>query len=90
MKAKEQEFTERIQRIEQSVEWWESKLSNTLDQYENLSPDDERKEDLEQEIKTLLQRAKFEKIEMAKLEDEINQWCADKAFTGNFSNKRKK
>tara|TARA_Y100001938_G_scaffold97808_1_gene133940 strand:- start:1104 stop:1400 length:297 start_codon:yes stop_codon:yes gene_type:complete len=82
----------RAKAVEESVCWWEEKLSNTMDEYESakLSNDEEKMSELEVELKTLLRRAEMEKVEMAKIETEINQLCADAAFSGRFSKGKKR
>ena len=84
----------RAKAVEKSVDWWETKLSETLDSYESAKElEDEKKlSELELELKALLRRAKMEKIEMAKIESDINQACAEAAFRGEFSSgiKRRK
>tara|TARA_Y100001972_G_scaffold125412_1_gene176560 strand:- start:775 stop:1065 length:291 start_codon:yes stop_codon:yes gene_type:complete len=92
MKDKIKELESRANAVEESVVWWESKLSKTLDEYESATEKDdkEKMDELTLEIKTLLRRAEMEKMEMAKIESEINQACAEAAFNGNFSNSPRK
>jgi hypothetical protein len=77
----------RAKAVEESVNWWETKLSEVLDSYESAKElgDEKKVSEIELEIKSLLRRAKIEKIEMAKIESDINQACAEAAFKGEFS-----
>tara|TARA_Y100000766_G_scaffold220060_1_gene192028 strand:- start:11125 stop:11415 length:291 start_codon:yes stop_codon:yes gene_type:complete len=86
------ELESRAKAVEKSVVWWESKLTETLDQYESATgkDDKEKMDELTLEIKTLLRRAEMEKVEMAKIESEINEACANAAFNGDFSESRRK
>jgi chromosome segregation ATPase len=87
MNDKLKQLESRAQAVEDSVTWWEEKLSKTMDSYESarLSNDEKKMSALETELKTLLRRAEMEKMEMAKIETEINQACAEAAFKGRFS-----
>ena len=84
-------LTERATAVEKSVLWWNSKMNETIDRYESAREDNdgEALDGVEKELKALLRRAEMEKIEMAKIESEINQACAEAAFKGGFERGRK-
>ena len=75
-------LTQRAKSVEQSVLWWEKRLTEVMDSYETATSlgDKESILENEKELKSLLHRAELEKIEMAKIENEINQACAEAAF----------
>lgn len=85
-------LTERATAVEKSVLWWNSKMNETIDRYESAREDNdgEALDGVEKELKALLRRAEMEKIEMAKIESEINQACAEAAFKGGFESGRKR
>ena len=87
-------LTERAKAVEESVECWNLKMNQAIDEHEAAveSGDNEAQYSTAEKLKSLLRRAELEKIEMAKIESEINQAVAEAAFAGNYSSglKRKK
>jgi len=85
-------LTERASAVEKSVLWWDSKMNESIIKYEAALKDNNEKALAEEaeELKSLLRRAEMEKIEMAKIESEINQACAEAAFSGNLESGRKR
>lgn len=85
-------LTERAKAVEESVEWWNSKMNQAIDEHEAAveSGDDETQYSTAEKLKSLLRRAELEKIEMAKIESEINQAVAEAAFSGNYPSKLKR
>ena len=71
-----------------------TKMNQAIDEHEAAveSGDNEAQYSTAEKLKSLLRRAELEKIEMAKIESEINQAVAEAAFAGNYSSglKRKK
>ena len=83
---------ERARIVEETILWWEGELEETIAEYEaaDKAGDYEAMEKIEEKMKGLLRRAEIEKNEMAKIEAEINEQCADAAFKGEFSVFRRK
>lgn len=79
-------ITKRAKAVEESVIWWESRVNDALEKYEEAklygTPED--LEDAAREMKMLLGKAEVEKKEMAKIESLINEACVDAAFRGSF------
>lgn len=80
---------ERAKAVEESVIWWEGRVNEALEKYEEaqLYGGDEELKDAAREMKMLLGKAEVEKKEMAKIETLINEACVDAAFKGNFKRK---
>ena len=85
-------LTERAKAVEESVVWWDSKMNAVIDEHEAAleAEDEEAISKSTEELKGLLRRAEMEKVEMAKIESEINQAMAEAAFSGNYSSSVKR
>ena len=61
--------------------------NEAIDKHEKAVENDdiELQETTLEELKSLLRRAEMEKVEMAKIESEINQAMAEAAFSGKLS-----
>lgn len=82
----------RAKAVEKSVIWWDVKMNEAIDKHDAAveGNDIELQETTIEELKSLLRRAEMEKVEMAKIESEINQAMADAAFSGNLRSNSKR
>lgn len=92
---KHQEFEARANEIEKNICWWENELDKAVKEYEALSSyedvvDSSKLEEAKNKVKNLLNKAQFEKREMAKLESDINAWAVESAFAGRYSKSKRK
>tara|TARA_Y100001938_G_scaffold148911_1_gene234047 strand:- start:180 stop:467 length:288 start_codon:yes stop_codon:yes gene_type:complete len=85
-------LSERAKAVERSVVWWDSKMNAAIDEHEAAveAEDEEAISKSTEELKSLLRRAEMEKVEMVKIESEINQAMAEAAFSGNYSSSVKR
>ena len=88
------EFESRANEIEKNICWWENELEMAIKEFDSLSAyefvEDSKVEDARRKVKNLLNKAEFEKREMASLEKDMNSWAVESAFAGRFAkNKRK-
>ena len=83
---------ERADAVERSVLWWDVRMNKAIEKHDDAmeSGDSEAQYKTAEELKSLLRRAEMEKVEMAKIESEINQACAEAAFEGNLEGKRRR
>ena len=82
----------RAKAVEGSVVWWDVKMNEAIDKHEKAVENDdiELQETTLEELKSLLRRAEMEKVEMAKIESEINQAMAEAAFSGKLPSNSKR